>query len=188
MKTMFSGNQKKKVPGSFEECYKPDIVSTNLWVWGERMEKLGKILFISLIICGIILSITTSISTVQIEKGIYTTTETNFSFQTFISILITYAFYAFIEYCAYHVIALIICSLASIVQNNRITANIALFNSAKAEGITTDETNDDDDETYDDLAIQNKINQPEQTTNIVGIITVIAIGVLLGIIVILLSH
>lgn len=62
-----------------------------------------------------------------------------FDFEIFIPLLLETALYAFIEYCTYHVLALLISSLASIVQHTKITANIALYNCAKTEGIA-DET------------------------------------------------
>ena len=50
MANMFSGNQEKKIPRNFKECYKTDCVTQNLWLWCERLEKWGKILFWVLII------------------------------------------------------------------------------------------------------------------------------------------
>lgn len=125
MTTMFSGNQQKSVPKSFEECYKKDNVSTNLWQWGERIEKLGRIFFFILIIAGPVISAV--IGAYDEEYGEFDWDD--FNFGAYFLTLLSYALYAFIEYCVYHVLALLFCSLASIVQNNNITANIALYNS-----------------------------------------------------------
>lgn len=133
MANMFSGNQKKTIPRTFEECYREDDVSSNLWLWGERIERFGKILLVILIIIGVVLAISTSITEQQIEQeGYYythTVTQKNFDSKNFFGVLFDYAVYAFIDYCAYHALALLICALASIVQNTNISANIALFNS-----------------------------------------------------------
>ena len=61
MRNMFSGNVQKEIPKSLGDCIKPDSVSSNLWVWCERLEKLGEILFWLLIIGGLIFSIGASI-------------------------------------------------------------------------------------------------------------------------------
>ena len=51
-----------------------------------------------------------------------------FDFEIFIPLLLETALYAFLEYCAYHILALLIGALASIVQNTKISANVALYN------------------------------------------------------------
>lgn len=45
----------------------------------------------------------------------------------FFELLVQTAVYAFIEYCAYHVLALLVGALGSIVQNTRINADLALY-------------------------------------------------------------
>lgn len=130
MSEIFSENTEKKIPKSIDDCTKPDKTSRDLWLWCERLEKWGKILFWIIIISGIILSITSAIQISKVTKGIYytyTDTETSFSFVIFITSLLDTALYALIEYCTYHVIALLIGALASIVQNSKITANVALY-------------------------------------------------------------
>lgn len=162
MTTIFSGNQEKKIPKNFKECYKTDSITQNLWLWCERLEKWGKILFWILLIGGLILSIRSSIveKEVVVREATYwsdakTEVRTTFDFELFIPLLLDTALYAFLEYCAYHIIALLIGSLASIVQNTKITANIALYNSAKAEGVTDD---------YDCEVTENKVVHKENTT------------------------
>ena len=69
------------------------------------MEKLGKILFWTIIISGIIIAVGTSIETVE-KHYIYangTYEETEFSFSVFLTAILQTALYAFIEYCSYHV-------------------------------------------------------------------------------------
>jgi len=145
MANMFSGNQEKKIPKSFKDCYKTDGITQNLWLWCERLEKWGKILFWVLIVGGLILSISTSIveKEVVVEEATYwseaeTELRKTFDFEIFIPLLLETALYAFLEYCAYHILALLVGSLATIVQHTKITANITLYNSAKAEGFVDD--------------------------------------------------
>ncbi len=142
MANMFSDNATKKVPKNLNECYKTDNTSQNLWSWCERLENWGKFLFWFIVVSGLIMSITSSITVREITKGMYytyTDTETSFDFALFITSLVSTAIYAFIEYCVYHVLALLISSLATIVQNTRIAANVALYNAAKEEGIPNKE-------------------------------------------------
>ena len=140
MENMFSGNTEKKIPKNLKDCYMTDKVSHNLWIWCERLEKLGEILFWFLLIGGLLLSITSSIieKEVIVEEASYlheakTELRKTFDFELFIPLLLDTALYAFLEYCAYHIIALLIGALASIVQHTKITADVALYNSTKSE-------------------------------------------------------
>ena len=130
MANMFSKNEEKKVPKNLADCYQSDAVTTNLWMWSARLERWGEIAFGCIIIIGFVLSIVGAISTVEVEHGVYnkyTTSETRFSFMYFITALLKTASYAIIEYVSCHVGALLVGSLADIVQHTRITANIALY-------------------------------------------------------------
>ena len=134
MTNMFSGNTEKKIPKNIDDCIKLDNTSKDLWFWCEQMERWGKILFWIIIISGIILSLISAIQINEVTKGIYytyTDTKTSFSFVLFITSLLDTALYAFIEYCTYHAIALLIGALARIVQNSKITVNIALYNATR---------------------------------------------------------
>ena len=53
MVNMFSGNQEKKIPKNFKECYATDSITQNLWIWCERLEKWGFRLCLFLGIIGI---------------------------------------------------------------------------------------------------------------------------------------
>ncbi len=172
MANMFSGNVKKKIPKDLRECYKTDNVTHNLWVWCERLEKWGFRICIALAIIGIFTIIKNGIETAQLldelnidlneitvvsaEYGI----EIKSVFEVVIEGILIWTFYCFIEYCTYHVLALLVGSLATIVQNTKITANITLYNSAKAEGIT-----DDYDENADDNTADKKIKKQKPVRN-----------------------
>ena len=132
MANMFTGKSKKQIPKTLSECVSPDATATNLHYWSEKLENWGQILFVILIIIGIISTIVDTVNMSDVNEDM--------AFATFLSSAITWALYAFIEYCAYHVLALLISALASITQNTIISANVALYESAKSEGFPQDIT------------------------------------------------
>jgi|GEM_PF-2991094 len=151
MANMFSGNQEKKIPKSFKDCYKTDGITQNLWLWCERLEKWGFILFWILIIIGVIDTIMAGINAHQLieEIGAETVEEIREAsaelgieiptvFEALVNNIFSWTLYSFLEYCAYHILALLVGSLATIVQHTKITANITLYNSAKTEGFVDD--------------------------------------------------
>ncbi len=173
MANMFSGNQEKKIPKSFKDCYKTDGITQNLWLWCERLEKWGKILFWILIVIGIVDTIIAGINAHQLIEQIGAETveeireasaemgiEIPTVFEALVNNLLSWTLYSFLEYCAYHILALLVGSLATIVQHTKITANITLYNSAKAEGIT-----DDYDENIDNNIDDEKIKKTKPVKN-----------------------
>lgn len=161
MTNMFSGNQYKKVPKSLNECLTADPLSNNLWTWCQRIENYGKILFWILVVGGIIISIATAAYTAKAQtapaekyKSFYEdydddddyddyslyapNNENSFNTPIFFQSIIQWGIYAFLEYCTYHVLALLIGALASIVQNTKVHTDIALYNSVY--GADTDNT------------------------------------------------
>ena len=124
MANVFSGNQEKKIPKSFKDCYKTDSITKNLWLWCERLEKFGQIFAIFVLIAIIIVAFA-----LLIDSG---------DGWIFLLFLIAAPLSAFLEYISFHILALLIGSLATIVQHTKITANITLYNSAKIEGASDD--------------------------------------------------
>ena len=124
MANMFSGKTNKQIPTSLNECTQEDATVSNLHTWAKRLENWGQILFVILIIIGIISTIAETINMADINEDM--------AFMTCITSAITWGLYAFIEYCAYHVLALLISALASITQNAIISANVALYQAAKS--------------------------------------------------------
>lgn len=112
---------------SIAECVKVDPISNELWSWAENTEKWGKFLFYALIIYGFISSIVTSI--IMDEFGDFE----SWNFVMFITNILQYALYAYIEYIVYRTIALLIASLATITQNTRVTAKLTEYKIRKAE-------------------------------------------------------
>ena len=153
MANMFSGNTTKTVPKTLNECIQIDAVSENLWIWSERLERWGRILFYVLIIVGIIATCVTASETQELLDEVYNDVSPFELAQAGIEIpsvsdvvidsLWKWGLYAFLEYCAYHVLALLIGALASITQNTIISANIAVFqaNASAPAAATSQPTN-----------------------------------------------
>ena len=123
MANMFSGMEEKRIPNSLAECTRCNETVTNLYSWAERLENWGEKLFVVLIIIGILSTIVNTVNIIEVDEDLV--------FVTAVTSIITWAIYAFIEYCTYHVLALLISALANITQNTIITANVALFDAAK---------------------------------------------------------
>lgn len=123
MSNMFNGKSQKKIPKTFNDCVKPDKVSTNLWIWAERIERWGKFIFYFLIGYAILETVSAGIE----MSEAYDVDETTIIL-TVITSFVTNILIAFLEYCAYHAIALLLGALASIVQNTNITANLSIYN------------------------------------------------------------
>ncbi len=150
MANMFSGNLEKKIPKNFKDCYKTDSISQNLWLWCERLETWGLRLCILLGIIGIIdiisngIEMSNLLKELNIDMNEIRTAAAEYNieiksvFEVVVEGIFDWVFYCFIEYCSYHILALLIGSLASIVQNTKITANLTLYNCAKIEGANVD--------------------------------------------------
>ncbi|MGN0576145.1 MAG: hypothetical protein ACI4J2_08950 [Ruminococcus sp.] len=123
-KTMFDNCAVEQPPTSIEDCTKQDAVTINLWTWARRLELLGQILLALIIIGGVIISWADSYIITDVVHSEY---EREFSFSLFFVNIFHYTIYALIEYCSYHVIALLVGSLARIVQSTHTTARIAEF-------------------------------------------------------------
>lgn len=119
-KTMFDDCANETTPETIEDCVNQDKVTTNLWNWARRLEIFGKILLALIIIGGILISFSDANTVAEVVDG-----EAEFQVKVFLVDMLTYVIYAFVEYCVYHVVALLIGSLARIVQSNRTVARLA---------------------------------------------------------------
>ncbi len=199
MANMFSGNVDKRIPKDLKDCYKTDSITQNLWGWCERLEKWGYILCVIMVFAGIIAIISNAVETAQLldeynidtyeirelmaEEGI----KVKSVFEVVVEDIIKWSLYCFLEYCAYHILALLIGSLATIVQHTKISANIALYNSAKAEGISDDYEEESikksifsDTDNYESEA--QKDNAPSETVKLFYAISAIVVIALILII------
>ena len=123
MANMFSNKTEKKIPKTLNDCVKPDATVANLHTWAERLESWGKFLFKALIVIGIISTIFDAVEVSDVDEELI--------LGAIITSATSWALYAFIEYCAYHVLALLVSALASITQNSIISANVALLEASQ---------------------------------------------------------
>lgn len=123
MANMFSNKTDKRIPKTLNDCIVPDATVANLHFWAERLENWGNFLFRALIVIGIISTIMEAVAAGDIDEALI--------FPTILTSAASWALYAFIEYCAYHVLALLISALASITQNTIISANVALLEASQ---------------------------------------------------------
>lgn len=119
-------NRERKVPKTLEGCLEVDPLSESLWNWAENLERFGKILLVILLVCGLIVVIYAGIAAEDAHESVW---------GAVLSTGFTWIFYAFIEYCAYHALSLLMSALATIVQNTTIAANIAAYNTSIQQGI-----------------------------------------------------
>lgn len=110
---MFKKAQRDPVSKSIDDCIQVDELAKNLWKWASRLDILGKVLMWLIIIAGIIMSILSG--SVIPEK---------FNFTLFFTSLYPFGIYAFLDYCVFHVLALLISALAGIYHNTRQSARL----------------------------------------------------------------
>lgn len=119
-KTMFDDCAIEAPPTCIEDCTNQDKVTVNLWTWAHRLEVLGQVLLALIIIGGLFISFSNAYAISSALEG-----AGKFSAKIFFTSIISYVIYAIVEYCAYHVLALLVGSLARIVQSNRTMARLA---------------------------------------------------------------
>ena len=136
-------NKITEVPKTLDECVIPDKTSENLHLWAQRLEKWGLILFWIILAGGIIPAFSI------ITKGE--------DFYLFITEVLDTIVYAFIEYCIYHALSLLISSLASIVKHTKITAKTALYMASKNADPCVENTNDQEAQKDNDDIINKQI-------------------------------
>lgn len=134
MENIFSNKTHKRVPQTLFECTQPDPTATNLHLWAERLENWGHILFCIIVFAGIFLSFSAALTAA--DEARYNE-ETSAFFSAFTINALLWALCAFLEYCTYHCIALLISALACITQNTIVTADIALFTALQQTGDAT---------------------------------------------------
>lgn len=128
-------NSREQAVKTFCDYNKPDEVSTNLLAWEERIERWGAVLLASIIIFGVIDTIAIGITEYQkllIVENAEVAKEGMVG--PVLSSMYDYFIVAFIEYCVYKVIALLLGAVSKIVQNTTIVANLALLNANKRTG------------------------------------------------------
>lgn len=130
MASIFPSRNEKQIPKSLNECVKKDYTAADLNHWADRIETWGQLLLALLILAGFVLTIIEVVALIDTNESLI--------LPTVITAIITWGLYAFIEYFAYHILALVLRALSLITQHTIITANVALYESQKGCS-TTDE-------------------------------------------------
>lgn len=117
---------KRAVPKTLEECYKSDSVSDAIWNFSKGVEKAGVILLVIIILAGLAVSLVDCYVMKEVSGE-------DFNAGNFLANLALWGMYAFIEYWALGFVSKLLAGLASIVQSNRITSNVALYMSKERE-------------------------------------------------------
>lgn len=120
--SMFENSMNESAPKSIEDCTSQDSLTKTLWSWAINLEKYGAVLLVIIFVGGVI----TAWSNAQVITNAAGSTE--FSAPLFIAAFINTIIYAVLEYLVYHVLALLVGSLAKIVQSTRTTARLAEWN------------------------------------------------------------
>lgn len=116
-----------KTPKSFSDCQITDSVSEYVLKKADALETWGALLVLIIIVLGVI-SAFGSANVVEVRETYYgSAQETKFSLLIFAESLIKTGICAFITFCVYNFMVTIIIALAAIVQNTKVTANIALY-------------------------------------------------------------
>lgn len=119
--SMFSETQKEQTCATVEECTRRDKVADNLWAWADRLESLGVVLCLLLLVGGLIVSWQSAQAAVRVTSwGV----KAEFDWGTFLWSLVSWMLYAFIGYCSCHSLALLVGALAGIYQNTKTTARL----------------------------------------------------------------
>ena len=124
MENIFSGKTSKRIPQTLSDCVQPNPTVSNLHLWAERLENWGHILFCIIVVIGLLVSF--YVASLAADEAYGSEEGIAFVFAFSVSAL-AWALCAFLEYCGYHAIALLISALACITQNTMITADIALL-------------------------------------------------------------
>jgi len=122
--SMLYSNIQKTLPQTPDDCIKTDKVSSELWTLAEIIESWGKIIFIVLTVIGIILTITVTATVADVIGE-------SLAFPAFLISIVIFELPAFFEYCIYHILALYTGANASVVQNTKIAADVALLQLTK---------------------------------------------------------
>ena len=117
--SMFENSMNESAPQSIEDCTSQDSLTETLWSWAINLEKYGAVLLVLILLGGVL----TAWSSAQVITNVAGNTE--FSAPLFIASFMSTIIYAVLEYLVYHVLALLVASLAKIVQSTRAAARLA---------------------------------------------------------------
>lgn len=117
--------KEKNIPASLEECTKSGIIPKRWWQMGSVVEKIGSVIMLLMELASLAGLIFVGAKLVENEM---LNTLTGLAFV--IGGLFACAFVAFIFFCIYKIMALVLYTKSTIVYNTDVMANIAIKNSA----------------------------------------------------------
>ena len=124
MSNPFKAKDRLNVPRDLEDCCFTDDTARELWRIAELVESWGAFLLIAILVLGTVVSISTTSFMSRIAEGS--------GFTAFLCSAIVWGILAVLVYAGCHLISLTIRALASIVQNTRVSANVALYTTSKS--------------------------------------------------------
>ena len=117
---------KRYPPKSIQDCLRTDNLSQTLWEWAQNIENGGRVVCLILVVCGLFVMMTTGVS--KYDELEYVDNGGLLTFLAVLSVTLQWGLYSFVEYCVYHALSLLMGALASVVQSNRITSDLAAYN------------------------------------------------------------
>jgi len=132
MENMFAEEMNRPVPKSLDECVVRGDTEKELWRWAVLIETIGGILSAIILGGGVILGLIIMGAEIEALGSPYEQAIKD-SLGSFIITCIVGVISAFITYLICHLVALSVRAQASIVENTRISADIAMYKAAQEE-------------------------------------------------------
>ena len=124
MSNPFKTKDRMYIPRDLEDCCVTDDAASELWRIAELVESWGAFLLIAILVLGTVVSIGITSFMSKIAEGS--------GFTAFLCSAIVWGVLAVLVYAGCHLISLTIRAFASIVQNTRVSANVALYTTANS--------------------------------------------------------
>ena len=118
----------RKIPDSVSTCLRPDGMSQMLWQWAKNIENWGRVACLILVGYGFFVMMSTGMSIY--DELEYDDNSGLLTLLAVLSVALQWGFYSFVEYCVYHALSQLMGALASIVQSNRISSDLALYHAS----------------------------------------------------------
>lgn len=124
MSNPFKTKDHANIPLNLDACCYTDYTAGELWRIANAVDTWGGIIFVLLLILGIILSFCAATAVNDIVDGAGS--------PLFLYTALTWGVIAVVECIGYHLISISVRAFASIVQNTRVSANVALYAAANS--------------------------------------------------------
>ena len=121
MMYLFGRKDQMPIPHKLDECCEADNTTKELLRIANLVETWGGFILVGILILGVVFSIITGYIVSDISYDVS-------PFAGFVPSFVIWLIAAVIEFVTYHLLALAIRALASLVQSTRVTANVALYN------------------------------------------------------------